>query len=133
DDAVIAFAPNGPDSAVDILESERVGGQQVQREAFRGKLGERELARLVAVAACALDGDGLLGHLLDGEIRESGHLPLDEQRASPALERVDAEQDRHDASAGGAVEHDVDTLASGDVHDALKGIFLHDVDDMVST
>ena len=92
---------------------------------------QRQLAGAVAVAARALDRDGLLGELLDRKVGEGRELALDQQRALAPLEHVDAEQHGSDARPRRAVEHEVDTLAAGGVHDPLLNIVLLDVDRLV--
>src|SRR5262245_44413089 len=100
----------------------------LQRKAFGRQLRQGELAGLEAVTARTLDGDELHRHLLEREIRKLLHLALHHDRAAFALERFHPEQDRDGARAGGAVERDVDALASGDLHDARERILLLDVD-----
>ena len=77
---------------------------------LRQELPEGELAGAVAVPPRTLDRDGLLGHLLQREVGEGAQLALHQQGAATAPERSDAHQDRCDAGAGGAVEHDVDAV-----------------------
>jgi ethanolamine utilization protein EutA len=133
DDAFFCFAADGPDRTVDFGQSERVGGQQFQREAPRCQLPDRQLTGLVAMPPRAPDGDGLLGELLDREIGESRYLTLDHDRARPPFECVDAEQDGRRAGAGGAVKDRVHPGAAGDRPDPRERIFLADIDDMVGT
>src|SRR5258708_4906087 len=83
----------------------------------------RELARLVAVTARALDGDEFHRHAADGKIRKFRHLALHDHRAALALERLYAEENGDRAGARGAIEDDVHALAAGDFHDAGQRIF----------
>ena len=126
-----ALAADRLDREVDVLQPEAVRRHQLQREALRGELLQRQLAGLVAVAARALHGDELHRELLQREVREFAHLALHHDGAGLALERLDAEQDRDRAGAGGAVERHVDALAAGDLHDARERVLLADVDDVV--
>src|SRR6516162_2931668 len=123
-----ALAAHGPDGEIHVLEPEFVCRDLLQREALRGQLRERELARLEAVAARALDGDELHRDLFEREIGELLHLALNHDGAALALERFHAEQDRDGSGAGGAVERHVHALAGGDLHDACERILLLDVD-----
>src|SRR6516165_1847148 len=86
-----ALAAHRSDGEIHVLEPEFVGRDLLQREALRGQLRERELARLEAVAARALDGDELHRDLLEREIGELLHLTLDHDGAALALERFHAE------------------------------------------
>src|SRR5262245_16821796 len=122
------LAADRPDGKVHIFEAEPVGRDFLQREALRGKLRQRELARLEAVPARALDGDELHGDFFQREIGELLHLALDHDGSTLALERFDAEQNRNRPGAGGAIERHVDALAARDLHDARERIFLLDVD-----
>src|SRR5262249_10521127 len=126
-----ALAADGPDGEIHVLEPEFVGRDLLQREALRGKLRERELARLEAVATRALDGDELHRDLFAREIGEVLHRALNHDGAALALERFQAEQDRDGSGAGGAVERHVHALAGGDLHDARERILVLDVDDEV--
>src|SRR6266849_3108380 len=127
-----ALAADRANSEVHILQAEFVGRHQLQRKTFGGELRQGKLARLEAVAACALDGDELHRHPADRKVREIRHFALNHDGPGLALERLDAEQHRNRAGAGGAVEHDVDALAASDLHDAGEWIFSLDIDDMVS-
>ena len=66
-----------------------------------------------------------------GKFGNCRQLALHHDDAALALERLDAEQDRDGAGAGGAVERDVDALAAGDLHDARERVFLLHVDDVI--
>jgi hypothetical protein len=103
----------------------------MQREALRRELLDRELDGAVAVPARALDRDRLLRQLLQREVWESVELALDEQRPAAALQRVDAEQDRHGSRARGAVEHDVHALSVRQLEHALERILGVDVDRII--
>src|SRR5687767_14954338 len=70
DDVRNALAADRLDRQVHVLQRETVGGDFLQREALRGELRERELARLVAVAARAFDGDELHRDALEREVGE---------------------------------------------------------------
>src|SRR5689334_9105506 len=128
DDVGHALAADGADREIHVLQSEAVGRDSLQREALRGDLRERELARLPAVAARALDGDRLGGDLADGEVGKLRELPLHDHRAGLAPERLDSEQHRHRSRARRAVEHDVHALAAGDLANARERILLVHVD-----
>src|SRR6201982_3670148 len=62
-----ALAAHRPDGEIHVLAPEFVGRDLLEREALRGKLRERELARLEAVAARALDCDELHRDLFERE------------------------------------------------------------------
>src|SRR5688572_5973695 len=101
----LALAADRLQRPVDLLETEGVGDCLLQREAVRGELLQRELARLVGVAARALHRRVFLGHAVDREVREVGHLiALDDKDARLALERGDAEQHGCGARARRAVD-----------------------------
>src|SRR6516162_11423203 len=123
-----ALAAHGPDGEIHVLEPKFVGRDLLQREALRGELRERKLARLEAVAARALDGDELHRDLFEREIGELLHFTLNHDGAALALERFDAEQDRNGSGAGGAIERHVHALAGGDLRDAPERILVLDVD-----
>ena len=122
---------DGLDGEVHVLQAESMRRDLFQWEAMRGELRERELARLVAVAARALRGDRLHREAANGKVRELGHFALDDDGSGLAFHRLDAEQDRDGPRARGAIEHHVDTLVAGDLHDAGERIFLVHVDHMV--
>src|SRR3954469_7603945 len=77
------------DREIDVLEREAVRGDLLEREALRRELRQRQLARLVAVPACALDGDRLGGDALEREAWEFLKLALDDHGAGLALHRLD--------------------------------------------
>src|SRR5581483_4694328 len=108
-----------------------MGRDLLQREALRRQLRQRQLARLKAVAARALHGNELHGEFLQREVWELLHLALYHDRPAFALQRLDAEQDRDGAGAGGAIERDVDAFAVGDFLNARQRVFLLHVDDVI--
>src|SRR5439155_19485647 len=69
-----ALAAHRANGEVDVLESEAMRRDLLQRKALRGELRQREFAGLEAVPARALDGDELDRDLADREIREFGHF-----------------------------------------------------------
>ncbi len=100
------------DCVVGPLQPEAMGRDQVQREAGRVQLLQRQLAALVVVAPRGFDGDVLVGDLAEGEVGEfSQPLTLDQQGSALALERLDPQQRRDCATASGAVEGHIDPLA----------------------
>src|SRR4029077_6250374 len=123
-----ALAAHRPDGEIHVFQPESVGCDLLQREALRGKLRERELARLESVAARALDGDEFHRDLFEREIGELLHFTLNHDGPALALERFHAEQDRNGSGAGGAVERHVHAFAGGDLHDAGERILVLDVD-----
>src|SRR5262245_8247209 len=87
------------DGEVDVLQREAVRGHLFQGKALRRELRERELARLVAVPARALDGDELHRHALEREIRKLLELALYDDGAALSLQRLDAQENRNRAGA----------------------------------
>src|SRR6516162_924607 len=126
-----ALATDRADGEVDLVEPEAVGRDQFEREALGGKLRQGKLAGLVAMTARAFHGDEFHRELFQREIRKLSHLALSDDHPSFAFERLDAEQHRNGAGAGGAVERDVDAFAAGNRHDAGERILPVDVDDVI--
>src|SRR5215469_7866475 len=106
------LAADRPNGKVNVFQSKRVRRDLLQREAVRCELPEREFARLEAVSARALDGNGFHGDEANRKIREFRHFSLHYHRPAPALERFDTEQYWEGPGAGGTVEHDVHALAA---------------------
>ena len=96
DDVGNTLAADGLDGEVDIFQAERVGRYLLKRKALRCELFERQFARLVAVAARALDRNELHGHFADGEIRELRHFALNDDRTE--LAKTDSTLGDHTAS-----------------------------------
>src|SRR5215216_928750 len=116
------------DGEVDVLQCESMRRDLLERKALRRELRQRQLARPVAVAARALEGDELHRDSLQRKVRELLELTLHYHRAAFALERFDPEQDGNGAGAGGAVEHDVYALGAGDVPDARERVLFINID-----
>src|SRR5207253_2705873 len=95
------------------------------------ELLQRELTRLVAVAACALDGDEFHGDLGKRKIREFRELTLHDYRPVLALQRVYAEQHGHRSGARSAVKDDVHALTPCDLHSARECILFLDINDVI--
>src|SRR4051812_34586735 len=68
DDVRDAFVADRADGEVDVLQAELVRRDQFQRKSLRRNLFQRQLARLVTVAAGALHGDELHRELLQRKI-----------------------------------------------------------------
>src|SRR5262245_30797730 len=83
----LALAGHRFERPVDLVQAEGVGDRLLQREAVRGELLQRELAGTVRVTPRALQRGVFLGHAIDREIREVGHLvALDDQDAGFAFQ-----------------------------------------------
>src|SRR5258706_8053488 len=80
-----ALAADRLDREVDVLQGEAVGRDPLERESLRGELLQRQLARLVAVAARALERHELHRDAADGEVGEFGELALHHHRRPLAL------------------------------------------------
>src|SRR5689334_23822931 len=52
-----ALAADRADREINFVEAEAMGGDEFERKALGGKLGQRELAGFIAVTARALHGD----------------------------------------------------------------------------
>src|SRR5260370_37223130 len=84
---------DGPDGEIHIRESKGVRGDLLQRKSARCELLQGKLTSLVAVAAGALDRDEFQRQFGQREIRELGHLALNDDGPGFALEGIHAEQD----------------------------------------
>src|SRR6516165_8276411 len=128
-----AFASDRADGEIDLVEPETLGRNQLERETLRSKLRQSEFAGLVTMAARTFHGDEFHREFLQREVRKLRHLALRYDQAAFALERLDAEQHRNRAGAGGAVERDIDAFAAGDRHDTGQRILFVDVDDVIGS
>ena len=64
------------DRQIGVLKAKTVGCDQVQRKPVRRQLLQRQLTGEKVVAACAFDGDVLIGNLRQGEVRKLRDLTL---------------------------------------------------------
>ena len=80
---------------------------------------------------CAFDGDGFRRDFRQRKIRELRQFALHHDGAAPALERIHAKQYGSSSGARSAVEHDVHTLTTRDLHDARESILFLDIDHVI--
>src|SRR6185436_17965439 len=71
-----ALVADRADGEIDVVQSELVRRDQLERETLRRDLLECQFARLVAVAARALHGDELHREFFEGEVRELAQFSL---------------------------------------------------------
>src|SRR5262245_48087399 len=109
-----AMAANGADREIHIFQSKCVRGDLLERNTLGSKLLERKFAGLVTVAACALDGDEFYCDFADWKVWELRHFTLDDDGPPLAFKRIHAQQNRHGARAGCAIQDDVHTTAVRD-------------------